>query len=343
MLDQADFIARYDKTDMLGAIGRMGEQLRNEFTVEGLEELERPENVVLAAIGGSALPGEFVKTWLGQRLEVPLVIVRDYALPAFVGPKTLVIASSYSGSTEETLSVMSEAQKRGAKVVVMTAGGKLLELAEAGGYPAVVLPADFNPRLSVFYGVRALATVLEGIGLVKGAVSDLIEVSEWLGKQNLEQWDPVTPTSGNEAKQMASDLVGHPVVVYSGPALAYAAMKWKIAINENAKNIAFYNYFSELNHNEFTGWLKPERTGIKVIELQTELDHPRVQKRFEVTNKLISNVWAPIEVKAVGKSTLEQQVWCTVLADYMSVYLGVLNQVDVAALEMVDELKKRLG
>ncbi|HEY2004324.1 MAG TPA: bifunctional phosphoglucose/phosphomannose isomerase [Candidatus Saccharimonadia bacterium] len=344
MLDKADFIARYDKEDVLGVMVRLPEQLQYEFSeVEGLTELGKPANIVLAGMGGSAQPGEFIKTWLGGQLPVPFVIVRDYALPAFVGSDTLVIASSYSGNTEETLAALKEAESRGAKVVVMTSGGKLLEAAKEGGHPAFVLPADFQPRMAVLYAVRALTTMLERLGLVTGALQELAMSGKWLGEQNLAQWGVESPQADNAAKQIASELVGHPVVVYAGPALAFAAMKWKIAFNENAKNIAFYNYFPELNHNEFIGWTHPEQSGLKVVELQSSLDHPRVQKRFEVSNRLWSNVFAPVEVKAVGETKLEQLVWVIALGEFVATYLAILNQVDPMPVALVEQLKKDLG
>jgi glucose/mannose-6-phosphate isomerase len=125
--------------------------------------------------------------------------------------------------------------------------------------------------------------------------------------------------------------------------LAFAAMKLKIAFNENAKNIAFYNYFPELNHNEFQGWLNPQNSGLKVVELRSSLDHPRVQRRFDVTNKLLSNVWKPIEVQAVGETPLQQLVWTIALGEHVATYLAILNQVDPEPVDLVEDFKKELG
>jgi glucose/mannose-6-phosphate isomerase len=344
MLDQADFIARYDKEDVLGVMRKLPEQLLHDYPeVPGLDKIGQPANIVLAGMGGSAQPGEFVKTWLGDQLKVPFVIARDYTLPAFVGPETLVIASSYSGNTEETLAALKQAEELGAKVVVMASGGKLLEAAAAGGHPAFELPTAYQPRMAVLYAVRAVATLLERIGLVKDGMEQLATAGHWLEHQHVEKWAATTPQSDNVAKQIASELVGHPVVVYAGGALAFAAMKWKIAFNENAKNIAFYNYLPELNHNEFIGWTHPERAGLKVVELKSSFDHPRVQKRFEVMNPLLSNVFAPVEVNAVGETKLEQLVWVIALGEHVATYLAILNQVDPMPVDLVEEFKKKLG
>jgi len=342
MLDQADFIARYDKEDALGVMGRLPEQLAYEFPkLEGLPQAADITSIVMAGMGGSAQPGEFIKTWLGGELERPFVIVRDYALPAFVGPDTLMVASSHSGNTEETLAALDEAERRGAKVVVITSGGKLMERAKARHYPLLVLPAAFQPRMAVLYAVRAFASLLEQLGLVQGALEAMAATGKWL-ESEIGQWAAGVATEQNSAKQIASELVGHSAVVYAGPVLAFAAMKWKIGFNENAKNIAFYNYFPELNHNEFIGWGHPEKHGLKVVELRSELDHPQVVKRFDVTNKLLSNRFAPIQVQAQGGSKLDQLVWTIALGEFVATYLAILNQVDPTPVELVEKFKAEL-
>jgi glucose/mannose-6-phosphate isomerase len=344
MLDQPDFIARYDKSDVLGVMGRLPEQLSHDYPdIPGLSEMGSPTSIVLAGMGGSAQPGEFIKTWLGERLKVPFVIARDYTLPGFVGADTLVICSTYSGNTEETLSALKQAEERGAKIVCMASGGKMVDAARAGGHPLFELPTDLQPRMAVLYAVRAMTTLLERAGLVSGALEELAESGKWLKAQDLGQWAAKVPEQDNAAKQIASELVGHPVVVYAGAVLAFAAMKLKIAFNENAKNIAFYNYFPELNHNEFQGWLNPQNSGLKVVELRSSLDHPRVQRRFDVTNKLLSNVWKPIEVQAVGETPLQQLVWTIALGEHVATYLAILNQVDPEPVDLVEDFKKELG
>lgn len=343
MLDKADFIARYDKENALGVVAGLPEQLRHDYPeVPGLPEAAEIEQIVVAGMGGSAQPGEFIKTWLGDRLPVPLVMVRDYDLPAFVGPETLVVASSYSGNTEETLEALEVALERGAQVVVSASGGKLVEAARAKNLPYFELPTGIQPRMAVLYAVRAMVTLLERVGLVEGALEEMAAAGTWL-EGEMGSWGPEAPTADNAAKQIASELVGHPVVVYAGPVLAFAAMKWKIAINENAKNIAFYNYFPELNHNEFQGWLNPDKHGLKVVELRSDSDHARVVKRFDVTNRLLSNRFAPIEVRAEGKTKLEQLVWTIALGEYVATYLAVLNQVDPTPVDLVEKFKKELG
>lgn len=343
MLDEADFIARYDKEDVLGVMGKLPEQLTHEFPkVVGSEDFRDIQNIVLAGMGGSAQPAEFLKTWLGSKLERPLIIVRDYMLPEFVGPKSLVVISSYSGNTEETISALADARRREAKIVIITSGGQLKELAEEHDIPLMELPVAYQPRMAVLYAVNALAALYDHLGWADGAIQEIRQVGEWL-KGEVGAWAKEVPEPDNQAKQIAKELVGHPVVVYAGPVMAFAAMKWKIAFNENAKNIAFYNYFPEINHNEFIGWGHPEKHGLKVIELRSSDDHPRVQKRFEVTNRLLSSRFAPIQVQAQGISRCEQLVWTIALGEFTATYLAILNQIDPMPVDLVEQFKKELN
>ena len=354
MLDHADFIAKFDKENALGVVAESPAQLALKFEVGDLSGagggagagdlsgLAGCKQLVVAGMGGSAQPAEFIKTWLGDRLPVPLVIVRDYTLPAFVGSDTLVVVSSFSGNTEETLAALADAEKRGARVVVSGADGKLLERARAAGYPCLVLPNIGQPRLAVPAAVKALATLVEALGWAPGAAAELEAAGAWAAGE-VGAWAAAVPTADNAAKQIAEALVGHAAVVYSGPALGFLAMRWKIAFNENAKNIAFYNYLPEMNHNEFIGWGNPENHGLKVIELRSDLDNDRIIKRFDVVNRLMSNRFAPIEVHAKGENRLQQMLWTLLLGDFVSIYLSCLNGVDPTPVELVEKFKVELG
>lgn len=345
MLDDPKFIAHYDPGDALGVIAGQPLQLDQAYEVTQLHQhkLKRPSSIVVAGMGGSALAAEFVKSWLGDRLPVPLIVVRDYSLPAFVGPDTLVVASSYSGNTEETLSALVDAQVRGAQIVISASGGKLLEHAEDKAYPHFILPSGFQPRLAVLYGVKALALLLENADLeLTGLADDLHKGAAWM-MHHQQQWQAEAPIATNQAKQIARSLYGNPVVIYGGSTLMLPAMKWKIDFNENSKNLAFYNYLPEFNHNEFLGWGHPIDKHIKVVELLSNLDHPHVQKRFKVTNKLLADMMpVPIEVNAVGDNKLEQMLWTLLLGDYVSAYLAFLNGIDPTPVALIEKFKHEL-
>lgn len=343
MLDQPDVIARYDKSDALGVITGLPGQLAHTYPVpDGLADMTGITSIVLTGMGGSAQGAEFINTWLSDRLSIPVIIVRDYEIPAFIGPDTLILASSYSGNTEEALAAIHHAADKKAHIVVITSGGKLLEIAKERNYPLYVVPSGFQPRFAVLYDVRAIASVIQALGLAEGILDELEASGTWLEGQ-LGAWSPAVATIDNPAKRIAEQLVGHPVVVYAGPSLKFAAMKWKIAFNENAKNIAFYNYLPEMDHNEFIGWEHPKRSGLKVIELLSDLDISQVIKRFEISNKLLSEYFEPIKVHADGETRLQQLVWTIGMGEYVATYLAFLNGIDPTPVDMVEKLKAQLG
>jgi glucose/mannose-6-phosphate isomerase len=341
MLDEADFRRRYDKDDALGLIARQLEQLKAEIEPpQGLEPA-RVKRVLVAGMGGSALASEFVRSAWSARLPWPVDIVRDYVLPAYVDAETLVVCSSYSGSSEETLAALDAARQAGAQVVAVTAGGKLLETARAEHLPHLALPAGIQGRYGVLSGVLAWATLAEALGAAEGLVAELGEAAEVVAA-DARSWAAEVPAADNGAKQIAAALLGHDVVIYGGPMLMAVAQKWKVDFNENAKNVAWWNALPEMNHNELSGWGYPREHACKVVELLSELDHPQVRKRFAVMNRLMSDRWAPVEVRVPGVNQTQQMVWAFMLGGFVSAYLAILNQVEISALPLVDKLKSQL-
>ena len=339
MLDDLQYITGLDKSNALGVVGGQPDQLRQEFNLEF--KVKDINNMVLVGMGGSALPGEILRSWLSDKLLVPFVIVRDYNLPKFVGPKSLVIISSYSGNTEETLASLAEAINRQAQIVTLSSGGELAKIAAAKTLPHIKIPEGIQPRMAVFYTLKALVVLLqEEVG--SGIIKELGEATDWL-EQQLSQWMPDTKTDENEAKKIATTLIDNPVVVYAGPTLASAALKWKINLNENAKQLAFYYLWPEFSHNEFNSWLHPRTKKFKVIELQSDLDDPQIAKRFDISNRLLSNnMPAPLIVTAKGDTKLKQLLYTLLLGDYVSLYLAFLNGIDPTPVGLVERLKKEL-
>ena len=260
-------------------------------------------------MGGSAWPAVYVNTWAGP--SVPFEIVRDYTVPAYVGKNTLFISSSYSGNTEETLSALAEAEARGAQIVVIAAGGKLEEQAKAKNHTLYTIPGGIQPRMSSFFFLVAMVQLLEPLGLVpKGKLAELQAVGGWL-KDQITTWGPTVPTEKNAAKQLVLELIGKSVVVYSGPKIFPAANKFKICLNENAKNVAWVNQYPEFNHNEFIGWSShPKDKPYAVVEIRSNLEHERIQKRFVVSERLLSGKRpAPQVIEPKGESHLQQLLW----------------------------------
>jgi glucose/mannose-6-phosphate isomerase len=343
MLDDMNVIAQRDGSDALGLAEVTPAQLSHDFGVT----VTRPEgpiaNVVFAAMGGSALQAEFVKVY--PALAVPFVIVKDYDLPTFVNESSLVIVSSYSGNTEETLAALEQARAKGAKCVVMTGGGKLQQIVEAEGLDHVIVPKAVQPRMAVLYAYRALVELLVAYGL---APDDSIAALESLTPKleaAVAGWVKTVPTADNPAKQLALQLVGKTPIIYSGTLMAPAAYKWKISANENAKNTAWMNVLPEFNHNEFIGWSShPVEKPFAVVDLVSSFEHARTLKRFEVTDRLLSGMRPKaITVTAQGDSALEHMLYLVLFGDFVTLYLGLLNGVDPSPVELVEKFKTELG
>ncbi len=341
MLDDLKMVHERDADDALGVVDKQWQQLQHKFDIQ-LPAYENIQNIVLAGMGGSALPAVFLRSWPG--VSAPFEIVRDYNLPEYVGRNTLFISSSYSGNTEETLSALAEAETKGAQIVVIAAGGRLANHAQQKNYPLFTIPGGIQPRMSSFYFLAAFVQLLQPFGLVsEGSVSELRAAGDWL-KDQTALWKPEIATKDNSAKQLALELIGKSVVVYSGPKLFPAANKFKICLNENAKNVAWVNQYPELNHNEFIGWTShPIQKPYAVVEFRSNLEHDRVQKRFVVTERLLSGKRpAPLVVEPQGDTVLKQLLWSSNYADFVSLYVALLNGLNPTPVELVEKLKTQL-
>jgi glucose/mannose-6-phosphate isomerase len=342
MLDDLKLIHERDGQDALGMAERQWQQLDHEYAVPDSFRPAQVGKVVYAAMGGSALAAIVAKRWLD--IGVPFEVVREYDIPAYVDEHTLCIIASYSGNTEESIESLRQAVAKGAPTVVVATGGRLQELAAVHGLPFLQVPKVEHMRYPIWYMLKAIVTVLEHCGLTQGRMAELMEAQTWL-RDGLTAWRPDVATAGNEAKRIALELVGKSVVVYAGPKLSPAAYKWKISINENAKALAWWNEYPEFNHNEFTGWTQqPTVKPYAVIELHSSLEHERVHRRFEVSERLLSGQRpAPVVVTPEGDTLLQQYMYLFGLGDFVSVYLALLANINPTPLETVDKLKKELS
>ncbi len=341
MIDDLKYIHEKDVVDTLGLAARQWKQLLEKFTPTITPQFGQIDNVVFAGMGGSALAAEIVK----DGLTVPFQIVRNYDIPAYVGKNTLFFASSYSGNTEETIEALAQAEAKGAQIVVIAAGGKLQQLAAEKNLPFYLLPTVDQPRYAVFYSFKATLTILAAADLMQMDEIDaqLQDAAKFL-EESVKLWAAEVPTDQNPAKQLAQELMGKSVVVYAGPKMWPAAYKWKISCNENAKQIAWTNQIPEFNHNEFIGWSKqPTDKPYAVIDLRSNLEHPRVQKRFEVTARLLSGMRPePHVVEIQGDTPAKQMLWAITYGDFVTLYLALLNGLNPAPVDLVERFKKAL-
>lgn len=343
MLDDLKMIHERDGQDALGIAEKQWQQIAYQYPKVESKEYAGVQNIVFAGMGGSALGASLSTSWPGY--PVPFEICRNYSLPNYVGSTTLVIASSYSGNTEETLSALADAETKGAKIAVIAGGGKLATIAKDKQYPYLQLPTVSQPRFAALYGLKALVSMLADMGVInKALVVELEQTAEWL-KQQLLAWRPDVPTKNNYAKQIALEVIGKSPVIYSSSEFFSAAYKWKISFNENAKNVAWCNAYPEFNHNEFLGWSShPIDKPYAVIDLRSSLDYPRVQKRFDLSAKLISGKRpAPISVNLIGETRLQQLLWAVGLGDFVSLYTALLNGLNPTPVDLIEKFKKELN
>lgn len=345
MLDDDNVLRQRDPSDALGVAAAQFEQARFEVQVQNPEHDGRAiTKIVIAGMGGSALAGLVLKTWCEGELSIPIEVIRDYNLPAYVDASTLVIASSYSGNTEETVSCFEQARSKSAQIAVVAAGGKLQQLAGEYSVAYVALPSGVQPRMTVIYGLRALTALLGHFGVTNFDKFDEIKgLADWLGKESLA-WVSGVRTDKNFAKQLALMAVGKTPVFYGGGLMAPIAYKWKISWNENAKNVAFWNQYPEFNHNEFMGWAShPVEKPFAIFDLKSRFEHPQVLRRFEISDQLLSGKRPKaIEVEMKGDSLLGQMLWGAILADFASIYVAILNGVDPTPVPLIEKLKKQL-
>lgn len=345
MLDNANILKQRDPQNYLGFVGMQPEQLAHDFGVSTTHfSGYRPiENVVFVGMGGSAQVAELATTW--PNLSVPFVIWRDYGLPQFVNRNTLVICSSYSGNTEETLSALERAKEVGAYIAVIAHGGKLKDLAKKRGYVLAEVPLCPQPRVAIFYEYRALVELLIAAGLAPNHdIKDLVDLVVPL-QQAVEEWEADVPTAKNPAKRLAEHLVGKTLVVYAGPLMYPAALKWKMGANENAKNTAWVGRYPDFNHTEFIGWSShPVEKPFAVIDLMSHFEHTRTQKRMVLSDRMLSGLRPKaIQLQAPGSSALEHMLHYVLLGDFVTSYLAVLNGVNPTPVALVEKFKKELN
>ena len=341
LLDDTAVIKQRDPQDALGVAANQVNYFNATFEATFTPTTD-VRSIVWAGMGGSALPMVVVGSW--PKLKLPFEIVRDYSIPHYVDESTLFIASSYSGNTEETLSALEAAENAGAQIVIVAAGGKLKEIAEQKNYPLFSIPAGIQPRMATFYFVKAFLSIIEPLQVTVADANEINSIAPWL-EQVIADFKPEVPTADNLAKQIAVQLMGKTVITYAGPALFPVANKWKICMNENAKNTAWTNQYPEFNHNEFIGWSShPVEKPFGVVEIRSSLEHPRIEKRMAVSERLLSGMRPhPIAVEMKGDTLLQQLAYGFVLGDYVSIYLAFLNGVNPTPVDLVEKLKKELG
>jgi glucose/mannose-6-phosphate isomerase len=348
-LDNLKIYQKFDPEGMLARIKELPMQCRQAW--ETMMSLTLPsdyrniDKVVVLGMGGSAIGSDLIRTLVQGEAKIPIIIHRDYGLPAFVNDRTLLIASSYSGNTEETLSGFEVALKTGAKKMVMTSGGKLEEMAIANHVPVFKIEYKAQPRAALGFSFIPTLGVLQKLDFIKDKSADVMEAVRVLEKLS-SKLDEKSPLNSNPAKQLAKRLYGCLPVIYGAGIAAEAAHRWKTQINENSKAWAFYEVFPELNHNATVGYPLPREIAskVRVILLRSPTYNARIKLRYDITCELLKQSSVAYEfVDGEGQSALSQIVSLVSFGDYVSYYLAILYRVDPSPIKTVDYFKERLA
>ncbi|HYM53296.1 MAG TPA: bifunctional phosphoglucose/phosphomannose isomerase [Candidatus Dormibacteraeota bacterium] len=347
-LDDPAVIKRIDASDMLGRVRELPRQLALARRVAGAVELtprhREVDAVLVLGMGGSAIGAELVAGIAGDRLRVPLVVHRDYGLPAWAGDRTLVIAASHSGETVETLSGVAAAHQRKVPLVVVSTGGELGRGAAEAGAPYLRYDAPGQPRAAIGFGLALVHELLVHAGLLRSPdpFGPAVEALESL----LERNAPSVETDANPAKQLAWSIFGRIPVIYGAGPMGPVAHRWKTQLNENPKAWAMFEPMPEANHNAIEGSLNPRELSdaLYVVEVRDPEEPSDIAARYRVVEELLgeratnrSTVWAE------GPSPLARVLTSVAMGDLVSVYLAILYQTDPTPVTLLAMLKERLA
>jgi glucose/mannose-6-phosphate isomerase len=343
VLDQ-DAISSVDTSGQLDEVLGLSEHLRDAlWRVDSARAtpVDATGGLIVAGMGGSAAGARLAIGALGRRLTRPFVVADGYELPGWAGPCTLVLCSSYSGCTEETLAAYDHAAALDAPRIVVSTGGPLVERARRDGVPVIPVPGGFQPRAAIGY---SLVAALEAAALAGAApsVRDEIEAAADLAETLAAEWGP---DGGDEAKDLARALQRTVPVIAGAELAAAAAYRWKSQFNENAAVPAFASVLPEADHNEVVGWAAARELGrFAYISLEDGDAHPRNAMRAGLTAELAAAGADPVlRVRARGSSPVERLVSLVLLGDLVAIYLAVLRGADPAAIPAIDSLKAALS
>jgi glucose/mannose-6-phosphate isomerase len=351
-LDEPDATDELDSVGILAVVENLADQVRDAWDL-ARSAVELPlgtgiDSILVLGMGGSGVSGDVVRAILESRVAIPVSVLKSYdPIPAWVGRNTLVFAVSYSGGTEETVAAFEQVHGRGSRIVSISSGGRLEELAADLGLAHVAIRPELQPRAALGYLVVPIFAVLEEMGLVPALQDDVNEAVTVLESLRA-RCERSVPLTDNPSKQLARRLENKIPIVYGGHGLAsVAAYRFKCDLNEYAKTPAFWNELPEMNHNEIQGWtaLKEQTSQtFAAVFLRDPGEHPRVAKRFDISKRLLRDSVADVvEIGSEGKSSLARLLSLVFITQMAAIYLGLAYGVDPGPVPVLEALKQELA
>lgn len=321
-------------------IANFTRQLKEGIEIGSRSNISKPENeirnVVVIGLGGSGIGGNLVREFVDEELKVPFEVSKDYFIPGYVNENTLIIASSYSGNTEETLQSLEVVLERNAKVVCVSSGGKLIEIAREKGLDFITIPGGNPPRASLAYSLVQQLFILYYLELIGDQFKANLQSAITLLDDQEEDIKA-------EAKELAARLINKIPIIYVTTPMASVAVRFRQQINENAKMLCWHHVIPEMNHNELVGW-RIKSKDWAVVLLRNSDDYSRNQQRIEINKEIIGKYAEDIiEIYSQGNSHIERALYLIHLTDWVSFYLAELREVDAVEVKVIDFLKGSLA
>lgn len=335
-----------DPEDMLGKVRAYPEMLEGALRDAATMDVSiprQPARMLLVGMGGSAISGDYLSTWLDFEGKIPLAVSRHYELPNWVDRDTLVVAFSYSGNTEETLAAFSQAHKKGAMLAAVATGNKLEEMAKRYQAPFARLQSGLQPRAALPRSFGTAALLLDRLGLL--STEKALQKTVRTLREAVIDIAPEIPASKNEAKRTALAIQDTVAGVYAAGQLAPAARRFANQLNENSKVLAFWGVMPEMNHNELVGWAgDDDMDRFTAVFLRYADEHEQAKKRYDFTGRIIQERGGRVvQVESRGDTIPERLLTSSLAGDAVSVYLAALRGIDPTPVKVITDLKNRVG
>jgi len=347
MIGESD-IRLYDRSDMYSVIRDFHDQISDAYEIGinlPVPDVAGIDKIIITGMGGSAIGGDILRSYCLYDLKLPLYVNRNYRLPAFADRNTLVIASSYSGNTEETLSAYEDARQRGCRIIALSSGGKLSIISSNDNVQQIKIPAGYQPRCALAYSFLPLLLLFGKCGFLCINDKDITSLISYISEKSAVFSDYKNPE--NNAVSLALHLRDRIPLIYSScDFLDTVNLRWRSQLQENSKTLAFGNLIPEMNHNEINGWENNKEIlrNFAVIILRDKEDNPRIVQRIEAMNNIIRPyVDVQIEIQSEGSSRLERLFDLVYLGDWVSYYLAILCKSDPTEIKNINILKNKLA
>jgi glucose/mannose-6-phosphate isomerase len=323
-----DYISSF--TDQLREAVRIGE------TSSFKAAENKIKNILICGLGGSGIGGSILSDVLSSEITIPISCSKDYSIPNFVNKNTLVIASSYSGNTEETLSALELCISKGAEIAIVTSAGKLKSIAEENNINHIIIPGGQPPRAMFAYSFTQLFYIFQHYNLINSDFKNSL-------KNSISLLDSQAEKIKTEAKNLAKSLYKKTPVIYVASGYEGVAIRFRQQLNENSKCLCWHHVVPEMNHNELLGW-RTNTENLAVIFLRNKSDLKRNQVRMDINKTVVSEFTNDIfDIYSQGNSNLENSLYLINFGDWVSWFLSELNEVDAIEIDVINFLKDKLA